>query len=279
MAISSNGYKFADEKSITVSLREMVGGYELVFAVTGTTDPQKETAHWLVVHSGRVSVRSNLGQRELGTALPGMPTTIRQYSNPGYFSLELKLPVQPSQLAALEDHRNGGNLDFDITIAGIGGAKHPSDAPEYPILRMQVAQSAWIAQLASANAKNILLLEVAMPIAGAAPKRKAIFGHIQHAQKLFVDGLYSECVGECRKAIEEMEEGTASTLWASLASRQDREAMEKTDRLRAIFGTVHLYTHLAAHSASRGGISNYTRADAKLLLVLVATFVCHEASQ
>ena len=111
MAIMSDRYKFADEKAVNVSLRAVVGGYELVLGITGTVDPQRDEPHWLTIHSGRVSARSAAGQQDIGTARPSLPATIRQHANPGYFAIELILPVSPAGLSNLEDHRDGGDID------------------------------------------------------------------------------------------------------------------------------------------------------------------------
>ena len=79
-------------------------------------------------------------------------------------------------------------------------------------IRAHVDESAWVAQLKSAKALHIVLLEIPMPTAGASPKQKAVFEHVQQAQGLFCDGGYTECVGECRKALEELSQGKSKPI-------------------------------------------------------------------
>jgi len=88
-------------------------------------------------------------------------------------------------------------VEFDITLAAMTGAKHPSDAAEYLVFRTAVAQTAWIGQLKAAGASNNLVLELSTPFAGGSQRGRAVVGHIVHARKLFDAGLYSEAVGEC----------------------------------------------------------------------------------
>jgi hypothetical protein len=279
MPITSQSQGLAEEKLLAVQLRPLVGAYELVFVFGGTIYAHQTAAkYWLTIHSVRITAQSRLGQRAIGTAILGMPVTIDQKTQPRHLGLEIVLPLHPSQLMALEDHRNSGDLDFELNLigySGIGAFSH--DYKQEQVIRAHVDESAWVAQLKSANALNILLLEIPMPMTGASPKQKAVFEHIRHAQRLFCDGHYTECVGECRKAFEELSQGKPQ-IWAMLADKNAREGMGKDERTRAILSLMHHYTQIAAHSASRGGISDYDRADAKFLLSLVATYIEHESN-
>jgi hypothetical protein len=279
MSINSGNYKIAEEKPANISLRAVVGDYELIFGITFTVDPQREVAHSLTVHSGRINARTPAGQRDVGTARPSLPSTIQQHANPGYAALELFLPLAPSQLMALDEHHGGGDIDFDITLAGLNDAKHPSDAPQHQVVRGHIGQKAWIDQLAAVKAKDILILEVPMPIAGGSDRQKAAVGHLIQAQKLFLNGLYTESMSECHKALEEFESTKGAMNWQALGAKTDREALGKAERLRAIVGVVRHFTHPASHSASRSGIAEYSRADAKLMLTTLAAFMAHEASE
>jgi hypothetical protein len=273
-------YQFAEEKQTIVQIRPTLGALELVFMINGTIhrhDDGKLPA-WFVVHSGRVAVQTRLGKKELGTARPGHPVMVAQTIHPGNrFSIELKLPLIASQLSALENHRDGGSLDFTVTLSGLSGVgQQPASNIEHQDVMVRAEQSAWIEQLNGSGAMHVILLEVAMPMTGASRERKAVFEHLRHAQQLFASGLYSECVAECRKAAEELQNGLSAVPWKNLPERNDREALSKDERLRTLIGTIHLYAHLAAHSVSRGGTWDYTRADAKMVLALFAAYVAHE---
>lgn len=47
----------------------------------------------------------------------------------------------------------------------------------------------------------------------------------------------------------------------------------KDEREAALWGAVRHYTHQAHHSGSEGGVSVYSRAEARLVLTLTASFV------
>lgn len=279
MSIVSQSQSIAEEKLQAVQLRQVVGAYELAFLYGGTIyGQQTPSAHWLTIHGARITVRSKLGQRHLGTAILSAPVTIEQQAHSRHLGLEVVLPLHPSQLMALEDHRNASDLDFEIMLIGFSGSGgYSHDYKQEQTIRARITESAWVEQLKSANALNILLLEIPMPMTGASPNQKAVFDHLRQAQILLCDGHYTECVGECRKAFEELSHGKAS-IWPALTDRTSREAMGKDERTRAILSTMHHYTQVAAHSASRGGIADYTRTDAKFMLSLVAAYVAYESN-
>ena len=272
MSINSGHYLIAEDKNKSVQLRALVGAYELMIGISGSVNPQVDVARWINVYSGRVTLRSPHGQRELGTAFPTAPVVIRQSQYSSHFSIDLRLVLQPTQLSALEEFRNAGDLDFDIGITGVsGGNEQASVTPDYQTLTIHIPQSTWISSLKSANALNVLLLEVPMPVVGASPKRKAAFAYLTQAQTLFTQGLYDQCVAECRKVVEEVEKGVEIFSW-----KAQREDMSKQDRLRSILAAIRLSSNLSAHSESRGGES-FSRADAKFLMSVLAAYVVHEA--
>ena len=280
MPFGNSIYKFAEETNTNAFLRQMLGGYELVFSVRGTILPQQEARAWLLIHSARIAAQTRLGKKSLGIARPTFPIRISQSGYAGNFQFELPLLLSASQLSALEDHRDGGDIDFALTLIGRGGAgQRSADNPEHQELYVKMPQSGWVQQLNASGAKHTLLLEVPIPIGDASPQRKNAFEYLRRAQQLFVNGLYGECVAECRKAAEELQHGQGAVPWAQLPKLEDRKKLGKQERLRVLLGAMHLYSHLAAHSASQGGTSDYSRADAKLVLSAVAAFVMHESAR
>jgi hypothetical protein len=275
MPLSSNRYEFAEERA-SVFLRELVGSFELILVFNGIVNPIDQVAHWIIVHSGRVRAQTKFGAKELGTAFPILPVEIRQQNYPSRFNIELMVTLLPSQLAALEALRDGGDLNMQVTVSGISGqGDEQNQAPERQELQVQIAKSTWVAALRGANAVDILLLEIPMPVLGATKQQRAIAEHIRRAQSHFVGGHYTECVAECRKVVEQLEHHGAPSVWPLLHNKDSREAMSKDDRERAILATAKHYAHLSAHSEAMGGTLDYSRSDAKFLLAILAVIAAH----
>lgn len=275
MGFSASSQTIAEEKPVNIYLRQLLGSYELVFHFTGGVHPQMPEPKWLHVHSARIAVQTARGKQELGTAYPRMPAEIRQRQHPGHFNIELFLILSSHQLTALEDWRDAGDLTFEISTASVGGRIGvDEEMPEFQAFYGAVEESAWIKQLKSAAFADILLLEVPMPVLGASQRERAIANHLTRAQQHFLEGNYPDCVTECRKAAEELEQGT-SPDWSLLQTRQSREDMTKEQRERFVLASLKQYAHPSAHSASQGGWSDYTRADARLALAVLAALAAH----
>lgn len=224
------------------------------------------------MHGAHVVLKAKAGQSDLPVAFLDQPAIIRQgqYSNPT--SLQLRVLLQPHQLEVLEVMRNGGDLHFELRLSARGGdsQRGANDWPEQPSLTVHVPESNWVAQLDSAKAFRILLLEIPMPFSDK--PRRAADKHLTRAQKHFIEGNYRECVSECRQFAEEAGKGRASDALTKL--KQDRTAMTKDERQTAILWALQNYSHLAAHSGSAGGV-DFNRVDAKLALSLAAALAAH----
>jgi|SRR5665213_84777 len=276
MPLRADNQDFVNENYKGIDLRAMLGGYEFVFMAMGKVSPLKDKPLWISISSGRFAVRTAAGQKELGVGFPSKPILIQQNEHEGNFNIELKMPVSPYQISKLEEFRNGEELHFTVTLSGIGGRgdrKHE----EHQALTVDVAQSAWIQQLKQSGAKEIFLIEVAMSAVNAAADRRAVVTNLREAKTLFDQGLYNQCVAECRKAIEELRDMGEKFPWASLASLATREEMKKSERLVAVGATAHLFSQLATHSEGRGG-TQYSRADAKFLMILISAYLDHVTS-
>lgn len=271
--ITVNSQGIADVKIDAVQLRQVLQSYELMFLISGTLFAQQEgVSRWLVVHGAYVALQTNAGLVDLPLAHVDQPVIIRQTQYPGTCSLQLRVNLHPHQLAALEAVRNGGNLDFQLRLAARGGdsQRGANDWPEQPTLAVHVPESSWVAQLESAKALRVLLLEIPMPISGA-PGRAAD-KHLIRAQQHYIDGNYRECVSECRQFAEEL---GGSRLAAALTKlKNDRMNMSKDERQTAILASLQNYAHLAAHSSSEGGV-DYNRADAAFALSVAAALAAH----
>ena len=125
----------------------------------------------------------------------------------------------------------------------------------------------------------MLLLEVALPLPGRSKKWAAVEKDLLRAEEEFRNGNYHSCVSSCRTVIQELgHKRFSNKSWAEpLLTRlsSERKEMSKNEREGAIWGAVRHYTHQAHHSDSEGGISEYSRAEAQLILTLTSAFVAH----
>jgi hypothetical protein len=190
----------------------------------------------------------------------------------------LVLPLQPGQLAAIEQSRNAGDITFELLVSGVG-TDQSGDQPTQYQWRIDIPRSEWLQKLRSADARNILLLEVPLPLADQSKEWTAITNDLQRAEANFRDGDYRGCVSLCRNVLDEVgHQKFGNKEWARpLLDRlaKNRTEMTATEREGALWAVARHYAHLAHHSPSDGGVLNYSRAEAQLLLRMVASLIAH----
>jgi hypothetical protein len=193
----------------------------------------------------------------------------------------LVLPIQPGQLAAIERSREAGDVTFELLASGVGTDQN-GDQPMQDQWRIDIPRSDWLQKLRSAGARNILLLEVPLPLVDQSKEWTAITNDLQRAEVNFRDGDYRGCVSLCRTVLDEVghqkfgKKDWAGPLLDRLAT--DRTAMRAAEREGALWAAARHYAHLAHHASSDGGVSNYSRAEAQLVLTMVASLIAHARS-
>jgi hypothetical protein len=256
-----------------VGLRSLLGGYELLIAVAGETTPVPVAVQRFAVEAARVEIAAGMGPTtEMGIARPDKPERGQQYPNAVPFRVELRLPLSPYQLAAIEDLRGQEDLRLQVTLVGHGG----DDRQSFPInesFHKTVGRSDWVQQLKAAGAADILLLEIPMPFGNVPPDRALVIESLKQAQRVFLDGHYIDCIINCRKTIEAL--GVAEgrdRYWSSAALERlckNREAMTLDDRTVAAQAAL---VHLASLAVHGSGIE-FSREDARFALAQTASFV------
>lgn len=276
MSLTIGSRIIADTRVQAVALRPVVGGYELVFALYLTAHPEKDATRRASIVGASVSVKAQGGTGRLGFARPQDPFEIVPRPSQYSMSPALVMSFQPAQLAALEDLRGTGDLDFELLATGYG-----SDSQgEHQIQdqwRIHVPRSDWVKKLRDAKARDILLLEVPMPVGKTSKTWADIATNLGRAQEHFLNGDYHASVGSCRSVVQELgqqkfkKKDWSTPLLTRLAS--DRGGMTKHEGLAALWATLRHFTHQAHHSGSEGGETEYSRSEAKLMLTLTAAFV------
>ncbi len=258
-----------------VSLSPVVGAFELVFTVDGSSTTRDDQVLWISPLRAAVQVGPSQGELiRLGTAWPDSSPRIRTFKNAMPFSCEFRLPVTAAQLAAVEELRTENDLQFQLVVSGDGGDQAaPTEIQTFnQPLFLAVPRSEWISQLRAARAMDVLLLEISMPFIDASAELKAVIDGLRRAQSHLLAGHYSDCVINCRKAVEkllELQGRDRTTAFRRLAS--DREGMTKDERRTAIEAALFHFGSLAAHD----GVVEFDRQDARLAMTLAAGLVAH----
>lgn len=279
MSMTVNMKIVAEARIQGVTLRPVIGAYELLFGLDVTVNPQHEYARRISMIGAAVQLRtSRSGPQPIGFARPESAIDIRQSPYQGRMTPALSLPIQPGQLAEIERFRDGGDLTFELQASAVG-TDQIGDHPIQEQWRIDVPRSDWLQKLRSAGARNILLLEVPIPLTDQSKKWSGIAGDLQRAEAYFRDGDYRGCVSLCRTALDEAGHQKFGTKdWAGpLLDRLANKRIEMTaaEREAALWAAARHYAHLAHHSSSDGGVSLYSRAEAQLVLTMSAALMAH----
>jgi len=273
MSLTINSLIIAEARIQGVTLRSVLGAYELIFGLYLTVNAHEEAVRRASIMGARVTVKAGAGKSHaLGFARPETPFEIITNKFASTMTPALTLTLQPGQLAALEELRGTGDLDFELLASGIGSGQHGLEQVQ-DTWRVHIPRSDWIRKLREAGARNVLLLEV--PLSLPAEADSSIARELRRAEEQFRNGDYYACVGSCRTAMQELghrkfgKKSWAGPLLSRLASARDE--MEKDEREAALWGALRHYTHQAHHAEGEGGVSAYTRSEAQLILTLTAS--------
>lgn len=281
MGLTIGSWQIADPRVQSVTLCPMVGGFELIFGLRVPIRAVEAVVRRASIAGSRITVRSNDGEPlSLGFARPERPFELASTAAGSTESHDLYLYLQPGQLAALESVRGTGDLSFEFAASGTGSDEH-GEQQVFGDWQHRVPRSDWIGQLRTAGVRDVLMLEVPIPLKHGTDDWRAIAEPLQRAEEQYRSGDYYSCVGSCRTAMEELgvyrygDEEWAGRALGPLASRSTREDMDKAAREAAVYAVLRHYTHLAHHGPSEGGVFAYTRAEAQFLLGLTAAAAAH----
>ena len=280
MVLTVGSRVFADAGIQGVTLHPVVGAYELRFGLLITVSAAVgDECYRALIDGARVGMGTDGSRRDdLGFARPDRRLEILTRHHPDRTTPTLSLPLQPGQLAAIEELRDGGDLRFDLEVMGTGSG--PTGAgPVHDVLRCHVPRSGWIEKLRAAKARDILLLEVPLPFPEPSDRWTKVTEELRRAEGRLRDGDYPGCVAACRVAVDELgceaygRAGWDKPILKALSSGS-RE-MSKSERGGAMLAALRHYTHQAHHGRSEGGETEYSQADARHVLALTASFAAH----
>lgn len=280
MGLTINTRIFADADIQGIWVRPLIGSYDLSIhlklnvsaADCGVTD--------VTIHGFRVKVKSTKSgtSQEIGFATSDVPCTIKFRKTASDMNVTFGLTLHPNQLGALETLRSGGDLVFELRVAGEGTFEEHTQTI-HDTLEKRVPRSDWVQSLKSANARNILLVEVPIPLGGQSKKWAGIAKSLVKAEDHFRLGHFHECVSACRNIVQDLgHKNFNKEDWSKAALDllgSNRRNMTKNEREASIWGTIRHYTHQAHHSEGEGGEEIYSPAEARLILTLSAALVSH----
>jgi len=279
MGLTIGSIQLAETRIQAVTLRPLVGGYELILGLYVTAHAEAQPIRRASIEGARITVKPDGGRAcSLGFARPEGPFEIIARPYPSSMTPGLYLPLQPGQIAALETLRGTGDLAFELLMTGTGIDQNGKQQVQEEI-RITVPRSEWIKKLADAGARNVLVLEVPLPLHPASEAWSEIAVGLQRAEQQYRGGDYHSCIGSCRTVIQELghhrfgEEKWAGGPLGRLAS--DRDGMSKAEREASLWAILRHYTHQAHHGVSEGGTTGYTRGEAQFVLTITAAAVAH----
>lgn len=271
----------ADLRCTGVHLVEGIGFYLLRFSIHFDVKVHEDQTFRLEnVRSSVFAGGAQSSQKLLGYAYPEAPILIRTTKYPSSPQLMFDLSLSPIQLAELETIRNGGDLHFKLHLYGESYGTH-DPLPTHDDINVPVNQTDWIKLLKEVNFADIVLFEVPLPAQSQGGDSRSAVDHLRKARDLFLAGHYDEAIGKCRLAIEgfaklqgdEQRQADAVAIYC-----KNRNEMGVTERLLLVRAAIKHYTQLAHHDLATDSMSNFSRADASLILGMTAGLLAHAQS-
>lgn len=280
MSLTVNSKGIAEARIQGLTLRPIVGAYELVFGLDIMVHPhaKEESPRQASVIGAQVTLKTDRGgSQRLGFARPESVVYIEQGPYPNNrVTPSLVMTLQPGQLAAIEQLRDRGDLSFTLAPTGIGADRNIRHELREE-WHFPMPHSEWLKHLRTAGARNILLLEVPLPLVVDPSPWREIGKSLQEAEISFRNGDYRGSIASCRTALDELahqrfgQKDWTGPLLERLA--KDRTSMTADERESALWAAVRHYTNLAHHGTSDGGHRHFSRADALLALRMTLSLV------
>ena len=276
LTLTVGSRRIADGRIQSVGLRPVVGAYEIVFALYMSVSTGRDELPRASVLGGRVEVRAGGGDaRPLGFARPEQPFVVVCKDFAGTTSATLHLRLQANEVAALEELRAAGDLTFEVSFTGTGADEH---GEQYLLgqCSIRVARSEWLQTLRGAGARDVMLLEVPLPLEPeVADGWGDVASNLRAAEEEYGNGNFRGCIASCRLVIDELGR-LLDRKWPRALDRLAESGngrMTKSHREEAVYAAVRHYTHLAHHAPADGGETSFSRAEAEFVLCATAAGV------
>jgi hypothetical protein len=281
MAINYESLQIAEVRAGQVTAARGVGASLLRFTIVWSMHPKRDDTcsvfgTYLRVSAGREGTTESL---YLGYAMPEVAWTGE--TRPGIAIEQLlmyHLTLQADQLLALEQLRQGGGVRFAFELRGNSYGPYGIRQIDSSLTAV-VTQSDWVRILRDANAKEILLVGVEIPMHTASSTVADAFQYVRRAHEFLLRGEDNSAVAECRRALERVwksrgvEESARTARKALSANMETRQAMSKRDRQLALGEALINLAHPAHHVQGAGNGQDFSRADAALAVASTAALI------
>lgn len=281
MSITWSSQIIADVRCAGVNIQPGIGIVLLRFSVLFDVKArQDQTLRFADARIQVLAGTSASSQQVLGIALPEAAVMIATAPNTSSTAFLFDLPLTPSQMAALEEIRNGGDLQFRLHVYGEAyGPQGPWVAADD--IQYRVEQSEWIRHLNQASLADTLLFEVALPRNQSNPEMATALAHLKQARDFFLAGHYDAAIGKCRSAIDAYTKanGDGPQIQAAIeAFKSKKSAMPQAQRMLLLREAVRHMTHQAHHDPADGDAYEFSRTDANLILGMTAALLSRGVS-
>lgn len=286
MSISYNARTVFDPKFRNLGGRPGIGIHRLSFFIEYETSPWPDAGITLSDIRGTVTVQTLGGgtaPQLLGVIVPESPLIIEPRKESFTSQATFYIDLEPARVRAIEDVRNGGDLNFIVAISGV--VVGPKAAPPNMAmgdLYFPINQRTWIDALKQMGYGDFLLFEIPIPPVSAREELTQAITTITKAREHLWAGHYDEVVAACRVCLESVTKGLnekddvqgARNAYKSA----DREAMTKQTRYLFLREAVTHIGHLAHHTDDNGVSASFDRKDAICMLGVTAAILSRALS-
>ena len=279
MQIMVGNRAIAAVRNLRLNIASVLGAFELQIYIDLVVHPANGVALRSSIIGATVLVKSKSSTTQrVGFARPESPFNVVQYVNNSSVTQTLSLLVQPAQLAAIESLRNQDDIVFEFHLSTNGTSETGEQATQEQWW-LEISRSDWLDKLRRAGARDVLLLEVVLPLVEPTESWKSISRELKRAETNLRDGDFKGCVSGCRLVLDDIgAQHFGKKDWANpLLDRlgNNRGGMTSKEREGAIWAVARHFAHLSHHTESDGGVAMYSRSDAQFILSMVAALLVH----
>jgi hypothetical protein len=281
MPINYESLQIGEVRAGQVTAVPGLGASLLRFTIIWSMHPKHDHIYSVFGTYLRISLAAE-GRKDslyLGHAMPEVAWT--DETRPGIpvdRPLMYHLTLYADQLLALEQLRQGRGVQFALDLRGNSYGPHGIRQIDSS-LNVNVTQSEWVSILRDANAKDILLVGVEMPVHSGSSAIATALGYVRRAHEFLLRGEDNSAVAECRRALESvwksrgLEEPARNARKALSANMDTRQGMSKRDRQLALGEAIINLAHPAHHAREPGSAEDFSRADAALAVASTAALI------
>jgi hypothetical protein len=273
----AGGVTFATGSVTSVRGERALGFYRLNMTIEFVIEPASTSGEQQVSpHLTEFAVEARIGGRSMGRFVPISPgyLPIRAYAgHSNRTSVPLTCDLDRARIEAIENVRNGGSLQLDLSFQGRFNEGSAFSAGEpYPI-----HQGVWVDVLAEMEYRRTLLIEVPAPDPQTQPELAEAVGLLSQAQRHLSLGHDRDAVGSLRDVLEQIKlafnDDDSIDPQLQRVLFENSRSMSKADRLRVLRRALMLVTHPARHRDQLSVAIEWSRIDATQMITMTAAFL------